>query len=189
MYIVAGPPGSGKSTVFPVSGFGVESFNADDLAAQLNRGSYRGIPQSVRARVNRLFEAFVHDCVARRSSFAVETTLRSSITFDQAASARREGFFIEMHYLALTNFAQHVERVKIRADRGGHSAPEAVLRSIYDSSLRNLARAILEMDAMAVYDNSEPDAVPRVLLQAEGGNVVYVAEQCPEWLERALVQL
>jgi predicted ABC-type ATPase len=118
MYIVAGPPGSGKSTVFPVSGFGVESFNADDFAAQLNGGSYRGIPQRIRARVNRLFESFVNDCIARRASFAVETTLRSAITFDQAATARREGFFIEMHYLALNSFAQHVERVKIRADGG-----------------------------------------------------------------------
>jgi len=45
------------------------------------------------------------------------------------------------------------------------------------------------MDAIAVYDNGEPDTVPRVLLQAEGGSVVYVAEQCPEWLERALVEL
>ena len=86
MYIVAGPPGSGKSTVFPVSGFGVEFFNADDRAAELNRGSYRGIPRSVRDRVNRLFEPFVSDCIVRRASFAVETTLRSSITFDQALS-------------------------------------------------------------------------------------------------------
>jgi len=83
------PPVSGKSTVFPVSGFGVEFFNADDLAAQLNRGSYQGIPLNIRDWVNRLFESFVGDCIARRTSFAVETTLRSSITFDQAATARR----------------------------------------------------------------------------------------------------
>ncbi len=189
MYIVAGPPGSGKSTVFPVSGFGVEFFNADDRAAQLNHGSYRGIPQSIRDRVNRMFESFVNDCIVRRASFALETTLRSSIIFDQASTARREGFFVEMHYLALKSFAQHVERIKIRADRGGHSAPESVLRGIYDSSLRHLARAILEMDAIAVYDNGETDTVPRVLLQAEGGHVVYIAEQCPEWLEQALVEL
>ena len=138
----------------PVSGLGVEFFNADDHAAQLNHGSYRGIPQSIRVRVNRLFESFVNDCIMRRASFALETTLRSSITFEQAATARREGFFIEMHYLALNNFAQHAERIKIRADKGGHSAPESVLRGIYDSSLRNLARAIREMDAIAVYDNS-----------------------------------
>jgi hypothetical protein len=90
--------------------------------------------------VNRLFESFVSDYIVRRASFAVETTLRSSITFDQAATARREGFFIEMHYLALDTFARHVERIKIRADKGGHSAPESVLRGIYDSSLRHHRR-------------------------------------------------
>jgi len=189
MYIVAGPPGSGKSTAFPVSGFGVEFFNADDCAAQLNRGSYRGIPQSIRGQVNRQFESFVNGCIGRRAGFALETTLRSPITFDQAATARREGFFVEMHYLALANFAQHVERIKIRADRGGHSAPESVLRGIYDASLRNLPRAIREMDAIAVYDNGEQDTVPRVLLQAEGGHVVYVAGQHPEWLEQTLAEL
>ena len=189
MYIVAGPPGSGKSTVFPVSGFGVDFFNADDRAAQLNRGSYLGIPQSIRYQVNRQFESFVNDCIARRASFAVETTLRSSITFEQAATARRAGFSIEMHYLALANFAQHVERVRIRADRGGHSAPESVLRDIYDSSLGNLTRAIRDMDIIAVYDNGEHDTVPRVLLQAEGGHVVYIARHYPEWLERALENL
>ena len=31
--IVAGPPGSGKSTILPVSEFGVDWFSADDRAA------------------------------------------------------------------------------------------------------------------------------------------------------------
>ena len=189
MYIVAGPPGSGKSTVFPASDFGADFFNADDRAAQINHGLYLGISQSIRDKVNRQYESFVNDCIARRVSFAIETTLRSSITFDQAATARREGFFVEMHYLALSNFAQHVERVKIRADSGGHSAPESVLRAIYDSSLANLARAIRQMDSISVYDNSEYDTVPQVLLQAEGGHVVYIAARCPKWLEQALAEL
>ena len=189
MYIVAGPPGSGKSTAFPVSGFGVDFFNADDCAARLNRGSYRGIPQSIRGRLKRQFESFVNGCIGRRASFALETTLRGSITFDQAATARREGFFVEMHYMDLTNFAQHAERVKIRADRGGHSAPESVPRGIYEASLRNLPRAIREMDAIAVYDNGEQDSAPRVPPQAEGGHVVYIAGQHPEWLEQTLAEL
>ena len=56
MFIVAGPPGAGKSTAFPVSGFGVDFFNADDRAAALNHGSYLNIPQAIRNEVNALFE-------------------------------------------------------------------------------------------------------------------------------------
>ena len=78
MFIVAGPPGSGKSTAFPVAAFGVDYFNADDHAAVLNNGSYCDIPREIRSRVNVLFEAFVLDHIDARSSFALETTLRSA---------------------------------------------------------------------------------------------------------------
>ena len=114
MLIVAGPPGSGKSTAFPVSGFGIDFFNADDRAAALNNGSYRGIPRAIRRQVNRLFEAFVADHIERRVSFAFETTLRSGITFEQVAVARGAGFVVEMRYLALQTFKMHVERIKMR---------------------------------------------------------------------------
>jgi len=189
MYIVAGPPGSGKSTAFPVAAFGVDYFNADDHAAALNNGSYRDIPRDVRSRVNVLFETFVLEHIDARSSFALETTLRSAVTFEQAALARRAGFVVEMRYLCLPNFEMHLERVKMRADRGGHSAPEPVLRGIYESSIANLLRAVREMDLIYVYENGEWGKTPMILLQAEHGDVVYRAERIPQWLAGSLARL
>jgi predicted ABC-type ATPase len=93
---------------------------------------------------------------------------------------------IEMRYVALRDFSMHVERVKMRADAGGHSAPESVLRIIYAASIRNLARAIREMDFVHVYDNSTWGLTPSVLLQAESGEVVYLAEDIPDWMAIAL---
>src|SRR5271166_4471510 len=172
MFIVAGPPGGGKSKAFPVSGFGVDFFNADDHAAALNQGSYLQIPREIRNRVNLLFESFVQDHIHRRASCAFETTLRSSVTFEQAAMAKHEGFTTELRYLGLRDFPMHLERVKMRADAGGHSAPERLLKSIYEASIANLARAIREMDLIYVYDNSQWGLMPEVLLQAERGEVV-----------------
>jgi hypothetical protein len=57
MVIVAGPPGSGKTTRFPVTEFGVDSFNADYRAAQLNAGSFRGISKEIRSQVNVEFQS------------------------------------------------------------------------------------------------------------------------------------
>jgi hypothetical protein len=64
----AGPPGSGKSCIFPVASFGVTHFNADDRAAELN-GSYLGISASIRRAVDREFEAFVFDRIEARANF------------------------------------------------------------------------------------------------------------------------
>jgi predicted ABC-type ATPase len=76
----------------------------------------------------------------------------------------------------------HLERVKIRADRGGHSAPESLLRRIYDSSVGNLPRAIREMDYIYVYDNSRWGRTPLVLLEAEKDEIQFQAGNIPSWL-------
>jgi predicted ABC-type ATPase len=186
MIVVAGPPGSGKSTLFPVSSFGVSYFNADDRAAELNGGSYVGISKDIRAAVNREFEAFVLACIDQRTSFAIETTLRSTVTFQQAMLAKAAGFTTEMRYLALRDLAAHLERVKIRADAGGHSASEAILSEAYASSLGNLPRAILEMDEVWVYDNSQVGGPPKLALHSEKGVVLYLADDPPDWLTTIL---
>ena len=185
--VIAGPPGSGKSTLFPVSVFGVDFFNADDRAAELNGSSYLSITSEIRQQVNREFEAFIASHIQDRKSFAFETTLRSGITFEQANDARAAGFEVEMRYVALDDFAMNVERVKIRADKGGHSAPEAVLLAIHEASVRNLSRAIREMDVLRVYDNSAWGAEPSLLLESEQGRIVFRRSSLPNWLIEVLV--
>ena len=54
--------------------------------------------------------------------------------------------------------------------------------AIYMASIRNLAQAIRKMDFVHVYDNSTWGLTPSVLLQAESGEVVYLAEDIPDWL-------
>ncbi len=186
MIVVAGPPGSGKSTIFPVSTFGVACFNADDRAAELNGGSYVGIPKQIRRVVNREFEAFVLSRINRQTSFAIETTLRSSVTFEQAALARSAGFTTEMRYLALRDFAMHVERVQARADAGGHSASEATLLEAYKASLANLPKAIVGMDDLWVYDNSPVGGPPKLVLESEKGVIRFLTDDPPQWLTTAL---
>lgn len=186
MIVVAGPPGSGKSSIFPISGFGFPCFNADDRAAELNGGSFVGISKQVRAIVNQEFQAFVLDNIDSRRSFAIETTLRGTVTFEQAALAKAAGFVTEMRYLALRDFAMHLERIKARADAGGHSASETTLRAIYRASFANLTRALLEMDDLWIYDNSPVGGPPLLVLEAENGAVRYLANNPPGWLASAL---
>jgi hypothetical protein len=92
MIVVAGPPGSGKTTYFPVTAFRVDAFNIDDRCAQI-QGSYRAISREVRRAVANECELFVRQHIEQGRSFAVETTLGTTAAVDQSRSlwSRRHG--------------------------------------------------------------------------------------------------
>jgi predicted ABC-type ATPase len=118
MVIVAGPPGSGKTTRFPVAEFDVDSFNADYRAAQLNAGSFRGISKEIRTQVNVKFQKWIVNHISARQNFALETTLRSQITFEQAQLAREHGFWTSMYCVTPGSVEECIKRIKARAYHG-----------------------------------------------------------------------
>jgi predicted ABC-type ATPase len=190
MVIIGGPPGAGKSSIFSLSDFADNVFNADDRAAELNAGSRQSIPLSVRAVVNREFERFVHSNIAAGTSFALEPTLRSTIILEQAKLAKEKGFRVFMRYLALDTVEHHIERVKRRAARGGHSASETTLRRIHASSLATLPIALNPgesgIEIVRIYDNSQPESRPVLVLAARRGEIVWLRDLFPDWLRQAL---
>ena len=186
MLVVGGPAGSGKSTAFPIHDFGVDPFNVDDRAAVLNGGSYLNIPPEIRARAVRECEEFIEIHIRDGESFAVETTLRSDITFRQADSARANGFTVELIFVATDDVETNVERVIMRSQRGGHSATPERLREIYSASLRHFPRAIKELDRVDAFDNTAFSGRPRLVLVARRGRITYVTPHPPSWLKESL---
>lgn len=184
MIVVAGPPGSGKTRSFPVSAFGVDSFNIDDRCAQI-LGSYRAIPRDVRRAVAKECERFVLDHIERGRSFAVETTLRTTAAIDQAVLAQRNGFVADMHFVATDSIDENVARVIQRAQAGGHSASEREIRAIHQASIANLAAAIDSFDRVRIYDSTERWSPPQLVAVARTGRVARYGVT-PSWLEVAL---
>ncbi len=175
MVIVGGPSGAGKSSVFSIYQVGdAAAFGTDDYCAALNAERlgrqepvYEGIPPEIRTRGGIALQKFIWDNIAARQSFTFETTLRE-ITFEQARRAKASGFLVEMIFVAAGPVEEHIKRVKIRADAGGHSASEGSLREIYERGMRFLITAFEEnrkgnIHKLAVFHN--PPAPP------EGGNV------------------
>jgi len=193
MVIVAGPPGSGKTTRFPVTEFEVDSFNADNRAAQLNDGSFRGISREIRSQVNVEFQKWILDHISARKSFALETTLRSQVTFEQTHLAREHGFWTSMFYVTPGSVEECIKRIKARSYRGGHSASETIVRDIYQKSMHNLVTALDfgegGINRVEIYDNSanladEKDL--RRIMSMRQGRVTSLASDVPGWLDQLL---
>jgi len=186
MIVIAGPPGSGKSSRFPLSAFGVEWFNADNRAAELNSGSFRKISSEIRTQVNIEFQRWILDRIADRRSFALETTLRSPITFEQSRLAHEHGFWTSMDFVGAGSVEESIRRIIERSYRGGHSASERLVRGIYEKSMANLFTALdfaeSGIELVRVYDNSEVGRHVRQVLSFRRGRPRSVADQIPSWL-------
>jgi len=187
MIVVAGPPGSGKSSRFPASHYEADFFNADDRAAELNSGSYHKIPAEIRARVNREFEQWILDHIQSRRSFAIETTLRSPVTFHQARLAQENDFWTGMEYVAPGGVDECIRRIMERSYRGGHSASERLVRDIYEKSTKNLVKALhfdeSAVEVVRIYDNSRVGENVRQVVTFRQGRPQFMASEIPTWLE------
>ncbi len=188
MVVVAGPPGSGKSTLLRPDEDSLAYFNADERARDQNHGSGHNISPEIRAQVNRDLEVFIMSHIREGRSFSFETTLRTTITFDQARLAKMHGFQTRMEYVALASVEESINRVRKRAERGGHSAPPERVREIYEASLRNLPRALAEFDYAAVFDNTDiMNPAPAILvLETVNGHIIWLGPQVPAWTLNAL---
>jgi predicted ABC-type ATPase len=184
MLVVAGPPGSGKSTYFPVAAFGIDAFNIDDRCAQI-LGSYRAISRDVRRAVARECERFVRDHIQQGRSFAVETTLRTRAAIEQARLARTRGFATQLRFLATDSIDENVLRVLQRAQAGGHGASEREIRAIHEASIANLREALTCFERVRIYDSTVPWAPPRLVASARDCHIRRYGNT-PQWLEKVL---
>ena len=158
----------------------------------LNGGSYVGIPKSIRTQVNPVCEKFIQDHITEGKDFATETTLRSTVVFDQMKQAHAAGFDVVFLFVAVDSISRSIDRIALRADMGGHSGSEDTVRDIRLKSLANFPRVLHELgrsvDFLNVYDNSVEDAKPKLIASFQSRLVTFLAEEIPSWLDQALAQ-
>ena len=154
IYLIAGCNGAGKTTFakqfLPHEVNCLNFLNADLIAQGLS-------PLNTRAaaiKAGRLLLAEFRAFVARRETFAFESTLSGATHIGLLKRAKHAGFRIHLHYLWLPNPAIAIARVRERVKKGGHDVPLADIRRRFSRSVQHFARDYAPLaNCGAVWDN------------------------------------
>ncbi len=164
--ILAGPNGSGKTTFarqFLTGEAECPTFiNADLIAAGLSPFA----PEKAAIKAGRIMLQEIKHAVAKRESFAFETTL-SGLAYSRKIPAwQQAGYRVSLFFLQLNSVELAIERVAERVRQGGHNITEPVIRRRFTSGLNNFRNVYSQLvDEWTLFDNSS--ATPKLLKWSE----------------------
>lgn len=137
-WIIAGPNGAGKTTFalkYLAEVAGCYNFvNADLIAAGLSPL----VPEKELLAASRLFLKEIKHYINSRESFGFETTLSGRSYIKLVDQLIKDGWQVELIYLALPDVEMSLQRVAERVAHGGHSVAEDVIKRRFSKSLNNL---------------------------------------------------
>lgn len=154
IYLIAGCNGAGKTTFareFLLKEVGCANFlNADYLALGLSPLS----PEIAAIKAGRLLLSEFKALVARKDTFAVESTLSGLTYLRLLQEAKRRGYLVYIHFLWLPVPTIAIARVRERVRKGGHHVPVVDIRRRFKRGLRHFICDYAPLaDRWAVWDN------------------------------------
>jgi predicted ABC-type ATPase len=130
--VIAGPNGAGKTTfareLLPALYPAVAFLNTDEVQAESSAFAH---PVAAGRELLRRLDQME----AQRESFAVETTLSSTMYVRRIRKWRAWGYHVSLHFIELPSEDFALRRVAMRVAAGGHSVPEVDVRRRYHRGL------------------------------------------------------
>ena len=158
-WIIAGPNGAGKTTFalayLPEVAGCTNFINADLIAAGLSPLA----PARELLAAGRIFVQEIDERIAQGEDFAFETTLAGRGHLKLIHRLKKEGWLVELIYLALPSVEMSRLRVAERVSHGGHNIPERDIERRFPRSLKNLLTifsAAADHCACFMNDSEEP---------------------------------
>lgn len=189
LIIIAGPNGSGKTTITSKILHHEWLENAiyinPDIIAQEKFGDWNS-QEAVMKSVH-FCENLREECLTKKQSLIFETVLSIPQKVDYIKRAKEAGFFIRLFFVSTSNPAINAARIAKRVMEGGHDVPIPKIISRYYRSIANCGIASEFVDRTYVYDNSIEDADAQLLFRMVDGKLfkTYV-EDIPEWAKTIL---
>lgn len=135
LLVVAGPNGSGKTTValqFAAAN-AIEYIGTDAIAALINPAN----PGEASFQAARHFIDALNSSLANRKSCVVESTLSGRSFRNRLIEARDLGYDVTIVFVYLDSADACIARVTERVRKGGHHVPESDIRRRFGRSVTN----------------------------------------------------
>ena len=184
MIIIAGPNGSGKTSVTKRFlhhewAAGTLYINPDEIANDVF-GDWNSHDSILKAA--NYSSELREKCLKERKSFVFETVMSADDKIDFIIRAKQAGFFIRLFFISTSHPTINAARISARVMKGGHDVPITKIVSRYYKSIENCKMVSSIVDRLYVYDNSIDGYEAKLLFRLVDGNVAKVyTEQIPDW--------
>jgi predicted ABC-type ATPase len=100
LFIVAGPNGSGKTTVSRIilNNYPFDFLNADEIAMSMSNGAI----EEVRISAGKLLISRFDELIQKKASICIETTLSGLFLVKRIKECRKAGYRINLYIFSLT---------------------------------------------------------------------------------------
>lgn len=183
LIIVAGPNGSGKTTITEkllrhewMDGC---VYINPDIIAQEKFGGWNSQEAIIKAANHA--QGIREECLAGMKSMAFETVFSIPEKVQFVKRAKEAGFFIRLFFICTNDPSINAQRVALRVMEGGHDVPIQKIINRYYRSIANCREAAFVVDRVYFYDNSETDSDPKLMFKIVDGVIVKIYNELVPW--------
>lgn len=184
LIVIAGPNGSGKTTVTQQFlhhewSEGIVYINPDQVAKDMF-GDWNS-QKAILDAANYCAE-WRERCLREKVSFVFETVFSAEDKIDFILRAKKAGFFIRLFFISTAHPSINASRITNRVLEGGHSVPIEKIITRYYKSILNCETIADKVDRLYLYDNSIDGQMAQPLFRLSNGVLgkMYV-DKVPEW--------
>ena len=184
LIVIAGPNGSGKTTVTEqiLRHEWMEDaiYINPDIVAQEQFGDWNSA-EAVKKSIA-YCEALRERCLTESKSLIFETVLSRKDKVDYIRRAKDAGFFVRVFFVCTESPTINASRIARRVMQGGHDVPISKIISRYNLSIANCVEVARIVDRCYLYDNSAENCDARPLFRTVEGKVAKeYSGPIPEW--------
>lgn len=184
LIIIAGPNGSGKTTITSriLHHEWLENsvYINPDQVAQERYGDWNST-EAVRQAAEFCTD-WRERCLNDKQSMIFETVFSADDKLDFIRRTKQAGFFIRLFFVCTASPMINAARIAGRVMKGGHDVPIAKIISRYQKSIINCKVATAIADRVYLYDNSVDGQEARILLRFANGSIIkQYTTDIPQW--------